>query len=244
MKWYTLMYGDHQLNQWKDLSIFFLFVDDFSRMSFLYLMKSKSEVPNIFKDFHMHVKTQFQSNIKVLRSDNGTEFLSNNMLQYISSQGIIHQTSCVGTPQQNGVAERKNRDLLEKTRALMLHMHVPKKFWSFVILTATYLINQLPSRVLEYKSPYEILKGRKIDLTHLKVFGCVCFVHIQALNRDKLDARATKCVFMGYSSTQKGYKCFNPVTKKVHCVKRCEVRRRLSLFHFQRNYYKSGGGIV
>ncbi|KAM1725440.1 hypothetical protein ACFX11_016456 [Malus domestica] len=60
--------------------------------------------------------------------DNGTEFLSNNMLQYISSQGIIHQTSCVGTPQQNGVAERKNRDLLEKTHALMIHMHVPKKF--------------------------------------------------------------------------------------------------------------------
>ena len=137
-----------------------LFVDDFSRTSFLYLMKSKSEVPTIFKDFHMHVKTQFRSNIKVLRSDNGSEFMSNNMLEYISSQGIIHQTSCVGTPQQNGVAERK------------------------------------------------------IDLTHLKVFGWVCFIHIQTLNHDKLDATATKCVFMGYSATQKRYKCFNPIIKK------------------------------
>ena len=197
-------------------------------------MKSKSEVPTIFKDFHMHVKTQFQSNIKVLRSDNGTEFLSNNMLQYISSQGIIHQTSCVGTPQQNGVAERKNRDLLEKTRALMIHMHVPKKFWSFAILTATYLINRLPSRVLGFKSPYEVLKGRKIDLTHLKVFGCVCFVHIQTLNRDKLDARATKCVFMGYSTTQKGYKCFNPVTKK------CTVSRDVK-FEEDYPYFTSQG---
>ncbi|KAM2954379.1 hypothetical protein FF1_032665 [Malus domestica] len=170
----------------------------------------------------------------VLRSDNGTEFLSNNMLQYISSQGIIHQTSCVGTPQQNGVAERKNRDLLEKTRALMIHMHVPKKFWSFAILTATYLINRLPSRVLGFKSPYEVLKGRKIDLTHLKVFGCVCFVHIQTLNRDKLDARATKCVFMGYSTTQKGYKCFNPVTKK------CTVSRDVK-FKEDYPYFTSQG---
>ena len=144
------------------------------------------------------------------------------MVQYLSSQGIIHQTSYVGTPQQNGVAERKNRDLLEKTRSFMIYMNVPKKFWSFAILTATYLINRLPSPVLGFKSPYEVLKDRKIDLTHLKVFGCVCFVHIQALNYDKLDARATKCIFLGYSSTQKGYKCFNPITKK--CIVSKDVK--------------------
>ena len=123
--------------------------------------------------------------------------MSNNMVQYLSAQGIIHQTSCVDTPQQNRVAERKNRDLLEKTRSLMIHMNVPKKLWSFAILTATYLINRLPSQMLGFKSPYEVLMDRKIDLTHLKVFGCVCFVHIQALNCDKLDARATKCMFLG-----------------------------------------------
>ena len=77
---------------------FVLFIDDFSRVSFLYLMKSKNEVFTIFKDFHIHVKTQFQSHIKVLRSDNGSEFMSNNMVQYLSAQGIIHQTSCVATP--------------------------------------------------------------------------------------------------------------------------------------------------
>ncbi|KAM2042519.1 hypothetical protein ACFX16_036199 [Malus domestica] len=116
----------------------------------------------------------------------------------------------------------------------MIHMHVPKKFWSFAILTATYLINRLPSRVLGFNSPYEVLKGRKIDLTHLKVFGCVCFVHIQTLNRDKLDARATKCVFMGYSTTQKGYKCFNPVTKK------CTVSRDVK-FDEDYPYFTSQG---
>ncbi|CAL9000577.1 unnamed protein product [Prunus brigantina] len=158
---------------------------------------------------------QFSAQLKVLRSDNGTEFMNSNLSQYLSSYGVIHQTSCVGTPQQNGVAERKNRDLLEKTRSLMLQMNVPKKFWSQGVLTAAYVINRLPSRVLDYKSPLEVLKGRKIDLSHLRIFGCVCFVHIQGLHRDKFDSRAAKCFFMGYSSTQKGYKCYDSRTRKI-----------------------------
>lgn len=121
----------------------------------------------------------------------------------------------MGTPQQNDIAERKNNDLLEKTRSIMFQMNVPKKFWSQGVLTAAYLINRLPSRVLNFKSPYEVLKGRKLDISHLKVFGCVCFVHIQTVHRDKLDPKAAKCIFLGYSSTQKGYKCFNPSTRKL-----------------------------
>ncbi|CAL2230654.1 unnamed protein product [Prunus armeniaca] len=110
---------------------------------------------------------------------------------------------CWHTP-TNGVAERKNRDLLEKTRSLMLQINVPKKVWSQGVLTVAYVINRLPSRVLNYKSPPEVLKGRKIDLSPLRIFGYVRFVHIQGLHRDKFDLRAAKCVFMGYSSTQKG----------------------------------------
>ncbi|CAB4264058.1 unnamed protein product [Prunus armeniaca] len=121
---------------------------------------------------------------------------------------------CWHTP-TNGVAERKNRDLLEKTRSLMLQINVPKKFWSQGVLTVAYVINRLPSRVLNYKSPPEVLKGRKIDLSPLRIFGYVRFVHIQGLHRDKFDLRAAKCVFMGYSSTQKGYKCCDSRTRKI-----------------------------
>ena len=161
------------------------------------------------------VLNQFDSRIKTLRSDNGTEYVKSFLSEYLIDQGIIHETSCVGTPQQNGVAERKNRDLLEKTRSLMIYMNVPKRYWSHGVLTAAYLINRLPSRVLEYKSPLEVLKGRKINLSHLRVFGCACYVHVQAVHRDKFDPRATKCVFFGYSSTKKGYKCYDPKTKKL-----------------------------
>ena len=194
---------------------FVTFIDDFTRITWIYVMKFKSELFEMFKDFQNLVTTHYSSKISILRSDNGSEYLSNKMSQFLSSCGILHQTSCVGTPQQNGLAERKNRDILEKTRALMFQMNMPKRFWSHAVLAATYLINRLPSRVIEFKSPLEKLKGRKIDLSHLKTFGCVCYVHIQSTHRGKLDPRAAKCVFLGYSSTQKGYKCYNPVTKKV-----------------------------
>ena len=210
---------------------FVTFVDDFTRITWIYLLKFKSEVFTMFKDFHNLVTTHFESNLQTLRSDNGTEYMSNNMTQYLSMHGIFHQTSCVGTPQQNGVAERKNRDLLEKTRSLMLHMNIPKKFWSQGVLTATYLINRLPSRILGFKSPYEVLKNRPIDLSHLKVFGCTCFVHVQASHRDKLDPRSIKCVFLGYSSTQKGYKCFNPVTNKIVVSRDVKFEESIPYFH-------------
>ncbi|KAM2668187.1 hypothetical protein EV2_019802 [Malus domestica] len=192
-----------------------IFVDDFSRTTWLYLLKSKSEVMEVFKDFNNLVKNHFSSQIQTLRSDNGTEYMSHIMTQYLSNHGIMHQTSCVGTPQQNGVAERKNRDILEKTRALMLQMNVPKRFWSQGVMAAVYIINRLPSRVLDFKSPLEVMKGRKIDLSHLRVFGCVCFTHVQPHHRDKLDPRALKCIFLGYSSTQKGYKCYDPQLRKM-----------------------------
>lgn len=194
---------------------FVIFVDDFSRATWLYLLKSKNEVMEVFKDFHNLVTNHFSSQIQTLRSDNGTEYMSHVMTQYLSNHGIMHQTSCVGTPQQNGIAERKNRDLLEKTRALMLQMNVPKRFWSQGVMAAAYLINRLPSRVLGFKSPIEVMKGRKVDISHLRVFGCICFVHVQPHHRDKLDPRAVKCIFLGYSSTQKGYKCYNPQLRKM-----------------------------
>ena len=135
----------------------------------------------------MLVATQFSAHIKILRSDNGTEYTSHNMTNYLISNGILHQTSYVNTPQQNGVAERKNRDLLEKTRAIMIQMNVPKFFWSYGVLTATYLVNRLPSRVLDFKCPLEVLQEKRPDISHLKFFGCTYFMYISATHHEKLN---------------------------------------------------------
>lgn len=137
------------------------------------------------------------------------------------SQGIVHQSSCNDTPQQNGIAERKNRHLLEVARSLMFSNHVPKFFWGEAVLTAVYLINRMPSRVLNYQTPCNVLlqsypNTRLISTVPLRVFGCSAFVHVYQQNRSKLDPKAIKCIFIGYSPNQKGYKCYSPTTRKFY----------------------------
>ncbi|RVW81044.1 Retrovirus-related Pol polyprotein from transposon TNT 1-94 [Vitis vinifera] len=141
---------------------------------------------------------------------------------YLQNHGIIHISSCVDTPQQNGVAERKNRHLLEVARCLMFSSNVPNYFWGEAILTATYLINRMPSRVLTFQSPRQLFL-KQFPHTHaassdlpLKVFGCTAFVHVYPQNRSKFAPRANKCIFLGYSPTQKGYKCYSPTNKRFY----------------------------
>ncbi|RVW30369.1 Retrovirus-related Pol polyprotein from transposon TNT 1-94 [Vitis vinifera] len=135
--------------------------------------------------------------------------------------GILHDSSCVNTPQQNGVTERKNGHLLNTTRVLLFQGNIPKSYWVEAVLTATYMINRIPSQVLDNKSPVEILKSfyphfKTSNGLTPRVFGCTAFVHVHSQHRDKLDPRAIKCVFLGYSSTQKGYKCYNPSAIKFY----------------------------
>ncbi|RVX22875.1 Retrovirus-related Pol polyprotein from transposon RE1 [Vitis vinifera] len=128
----------------------------------------------------------------------------------MSQHGIIHQSSCAHTPQQNGVAERKNRHLVEATRTLLLHSHVPFRFWGDAVLTTCYLINRMPSSVLHDQIPHSLLfPDQPLYFLPPRVFGCTCFVHILTPGQDKLSARATKCIFLGYSRLQKGHRCYS-----------------------------------
>ena len=194
---------------------FVTFIDDFSRTTWVYMMKEKSEVHSIFKNFHKMIRTQFGAVVKIVRSDNGGEYFKSGLEQYFLENGMVHQSSCSNTPQQNGVAERKNRHLLDTARSMLFSAQAPKPFWGEAILTAAYLINRLPTQVLNKQSPVEVLSSPS-DLFAIppKVFGCVCFVHNHSPTRGKLDPRAIKCVFLGYSPTQKGYKCYHPPTRK------------------------------
>ncbi|KAK2433017.1 putative mitochondrial protein [Trifolium repens] len=198
---------------------FVTFIDDCTRVTWVYLLKHKSEVSSIFLNFHSMIKNQFGANIKRLRSDNAKDYFNNVLNSFCQKEGIIHESSCVKTPQQNGVAERKNGHLLNQTRALLFQNNVPKSFWGEAVLTATHLINRLPTRVLKSKSPMDVLASfypwmSTTNNLKPRIFGCVSYVHIHSTNRGKLDPRALKCVFVGYSSIQKGYKCYHPSSKK------------------------------
>ena len=124
---------------------FISFIDDHTCMTWICLMKCKSEVSSLFKQFHNMVATQYSSVIQVLRSDNGGEFVNQEFKQYLIYHGIVHQTTCPYTPQQNGITEHKNRHLLEVVRASLFKAHMSTKYWGEAITTATYLINRLPS---------------------------------------------------------------------------------------------------
>ncbi|CAN0870173.1 Retrovirus-related Pol polyprotein from transposon TNT 1-94 [Linum grandiflorum] len=200
---------------------FVTFIDDHTRLTWTFLMREKSETPQTFQEFYDMILTQFNTKIQVLKTDNAHDYFNSVLGTYLSQKGIIHCSSCVDTPQQNGIAERKNRHLLETARALLFTNQVPKHLWGEAVLTATYLINRLPSRILQFQTPREVLiqtyphVQAYISDLEPRVFGCVAFVHVHKHQRSKLDPRAQKCIFIGYASRQKGYKCYSPITRKV-----------------------------
>ncbi|XP_077219765.1 uncharacterized protein LOC143853955 [Tasmannia lanceolata] len=155
----------------------------------------------------------FDCTLKCLRTDNAREYFSttHGFQDFLSSRGILHQSSCAHTSQQNGVAERKMRSLLDGARSLLIKMRVPKSYWGDAVLTACHLANRLPSSVLGGSSPFDVLyPGHDPFPITPRVFWCVCFVHHLGPGFDKIDPRAERCIFLGYSRTQKGYHCYSP----------------------------------
>ncbi|KAJ0454457.1 putative RNA-directed DNA polymerase [Helianthus annuus] len=208
------VWGPYKITSYEGFKYFLTVVDDFSRTVWCYMLVNKTEVFENLCSFYELMQTQFEKKIKIIRSDNGTEFVNNQMNVFCKTKGILHQTSCSYTPQQNGVVERKHRHLLNTARALLFQSNLPLRYWSDCVLTAVYLINRLPTSVLNGRSPYEIVYGFKPSLVHLRNFGCLCFSTV--LNEsDKLAYHADKCVLIGYSNVKKGYKLLCLDNKRV-----------------------------
>lgn len=185
---------------------FLTIVDDASKYIWVFLMKTKLEVSFLIPYFCQYVKNQFQVSIKQIRTGNGTEFM---LHSFFAENGIMHQNSCVYTPQQNGVVERKRQHILNAVRALLFHAHMPISFWGSAVLTASYLINRIPSPKLANKTPFELMFHKPPSYTHLKSFGCLCYALNLIAHRIKFDSRARRCVFIGYPSGVKGYKLYD-----------------------------------
>jgi len=178
----------HMVNH--DGSRYFLtIVDDYSRATWIFLMKSKNQACSHLKSFITLFKNQFGKSIQRIRTNNGGEFFSHDCSLLFSSHGIQHESSCVYTPQQNGVVECKHRHLLEVARALKFQASVPEDYWGDCVITMAYLINCMPTRILNGRTPFELLFGKKPELKHLKVFRCLCYVATVG-PRDKLSPHA------------------------------------------------------
>ena len=175
---------------------FLTFTDDKSRYSWVYILKTKDQVFDYFLEWKALVEKATKKKIKTLRTDNGGEYTSTRFQDYLKAEGIRHELTVPKTPQQNGIAERLNRTLVETAQSMLLDAKLPKRFWAEAISTAVYLKNRSPSKVLN-KTPFEVWHGRKPKVNHFRVFGSDAYAHIPKDERAKFDSKTRKCVMLG-----------------------------------------------
>ena len=203
---------------------FLTFIDDFSRKTWVYFLKEKSEVFMVFKKFKAYIEKQSGLPSKALRSDRGGEFTSKAFEVFCEKHGVRRHLTAPYSPQQNGVAERKNRTILDMVRSMLKSKNLLKEFWAEAVDCAVYLLNRCPTRSLENKTPQEAWSGLKPNISHLKVFGSIAYAHVPEQRRTKLDDRSTKYIFIGYDSRAKAYKLFDPLSKKIHVSRDVEFK--------------------
>lgn len=182
-------------------------MNHYTRYSWLYPLKRKSEVKEIFQTFKPLVEGEY-----------------NALKEYLSQHGNSHMTTLPHRPEHNCLSERKHRHIVETGLPLLSTAYVPKSYWTYAFQTAVYLINLMPTPTLSHQSPYQKLFGVPPNYEKSKVFGCLCFPWLRPYNNHKLDDRSTECVFIGYSTSQTVYLCLHRpscrffTSRQVHFV--------------------------
>eukprot|EP00731_Ephydatia_muelleri_P016374 Em0009g798a len=194
---------------------FLSFIDDKTRYVWVYFLLTKGEVYEKFLEWKAMVELATEKRLKAIRTDNGGEYTSRKFQEYLKTEGVRHELTIPKNPEQNGVAERINRTLIETARSMLIDYHLPHSFWAEAISTAAYLRNRSPTKAVAEMTPYEAWTGKKPQVNGLRVFGCQAFVHIPKDERKKLDSKSRRCIFWGYGVTTKGYRLYDPLKKKV-----------------------------
>ncbi|GJS94351.1 putative ribonuclease H-like domain-containing protein [Tanacetum coccineum] len=189
--------------------------DDFSRFSWVFFLRTKDETSAILKDFIRQIENQLNQKVKTIRSDNGTEFKNNDVIELCGSKGIKREYSNARTPQQNGVAERKNRTLIEAARTMLADSFLPNTFWAEAVSTACYVLNRVLVTKPHNKTPYELLTGKIPIISYIRPFGC----HVTILNTidhlGKFAGKSDEGFLVGYSLQSKAFRVYNLETKRV-----------------------------
>ncbi|RVX10561.1 Retrovirus-related Pol polyprotein from transposon TNT 1-94 [Vitis vinifera] len=178
----------------------------------------RKEALDAFKVFKAEVEKQYGKQIKIVRSDRGGEYYGRYLedgqspgpfAKFLQEHGIVAQYTMPGSPDQNGVAERRNRTLLDMVRSMLSSSKLPKFLWTEALKTAVYILNRVPTKVV-LKTPFELLKGWKLSLRHMRVWGCSSEVRIYNPQEKKLDPRTISGYFIGYAEKSKGYRFYCP----------------------------------
>lgn len=213
---HTDICGPFDVNSFNKEKYFITFIDDFSRYGYVYLLHEKSQALNALEIFINEVERQLDKKVKIVRSDRGGEYYGRYdesgqhpgpFARFLEKHGICAQYTMPGTPQQNGVSERRNRTLMGMVRSMLSNSSLPVSLWMYALKTAMYLLNRVPSKAVQ-KTHFELWTGRKPSLRHLHVWGCQAEIRIYNPQEKKLDARTISGYFIGYPEKSKGYRFY------------------------------------
>lgn len=185
------------------------FIDDYSRFTWVYFLSRKSETFEKFKTFKLMVENQLHCRITCLRSDRGGEYMSTEFQNFCTQAGIRRQLTVANAPHQNGIAERKNRTLLEAARSILISSDIPTNLWTESIRTANYIQNRSGTKALHNITPFEALHQVKPDVKHLRVIGCQAYVLLPDSLQSKLGVKAIPTTLLGYDDQSKAYRCLD-----------------------------------
>lgn len=193
---------------------FVTFIDYHSRKVWVFALKSKDQVLDVFKELHARVERENGRKVKCVQEDNGGKYRG--LFEYYCRlHGIKLEKSVPKTPQHNGVAKRMNRTIEERIRCMLSYAKLPKSFWGEAMRTAVDLINLSPPVPLNGDVPERVWRGKYVSYDPLRVFGCRAFVHILKDKRSKVDDKEKPCIFLGYGHEEFGYRLWDPLNKKI-----------------------------
>lgn len=214
---HTDICGPMQTTSFGGSRYFITFTDDYSRCCKVYFLRQKSEALEKFKEFKATFEKESGESIKALRADRGGEYTSKEFRNYLKKHGIRTEFTAAHTPQQNGVSERMNRTLMEAARSMLAHAKLSKAYWAEAVSTACYLRNRMVTTALKSgETPYQRWYGKKPNLKHIRVFGCMAYAQVPEGRRRKLDKKSQKLRFVGYTETTKNYRLWDERTRKVY----------------------------
>nr|GEZ72719.1 hypothetical protein [Tanacetum cinerariifolium] len=192
---------------------YILFImDDYSRFTWVKFLRSKDETPKLVIKFITQIQVGLNKTVRYVRTDNGTEFVNHTMTEYYERIGIFHQKTVPRTPQQNGVAEKQNRTLVEAARTMLIFSKASMFLWAEAVATACYTQNRSLIHTRHHKTPYELVHNKKPDLIFFRVFGALCYPTNDSEDLGKLQPTADTGIFVGYAPSRKGYRIYNKRT--------------------------------
>ncbi|CAI5482908.1 unnamed protein product [Closterium sp. Yama58-4] len=185
-------------------------------MVWVYLFNDKSATSSTIKKWVALVETEKDGQlVKRIRSDGGGEYVNNELDGWFKAQGTFHKVSVPHSPQQNGVAERLNRTLVETIRSMLAHAHVDKSWWGEATMLATWIHNRSLTKTMPNVTPLEAWSGDKPNVSNLRTFGCICYYHVPDATRTKLEAKARVGMYLSHSLDHKGWRVWELESGKV-----------------------------